>query len=176
MAPTKTDPLNLNGLSANWVMRGLYIGGQPPLGSNLARRGFNILVLCAAEIQPKSKEFPGLKKLYHAPLNDYLHFEHGEQGVALRAAKVVNDEIRAGQHVLVTCHLGINRSGLVTALALHLLTGWSGQMCLDYLRKKREGALINPFYAEYVRSLPERSRKARNRALAKERDAWKVGS
>jgi protein-tyrosine phosphatase len=56
--------------------------------------------------------------------------------------------VSEGAQVLVTCRMGKNRSGLVSALALHLLTGQSGKACIQHIQSRRKGALRNPGFNE----------------------------
>ena len=65
---------------------------------------------------------------------------------AVRSAEEVAKRVRAGERVLVTCAMGINRSGLVCALSLHMLMGWSGARCVRYIQSKRPIALKNPIF------------------------------
>jgi len=48
-----------------------------------------------------------------------------------------------GRRVLVTCAAGLNRSGLVTAIAMHILTRHSGITCVQHVQNRRAGALSN---------------------------------
>jgi len=61
-----------------------------------------------------------------------------------------------GERVLVTCWQGRNRSALVAALALYLLSGADGGGILRHIQGRRPGALTNPVFAHAVRSLPAR--------------------
>lgn len=61
----------------------------------------------------------------------------------------------ANWRVLVHCTAGFNRSGLVNAMILYK-TGISGKgdALLNFIRKKRPGALSNQTFADYVATLP----------------------
>ncbi|WP_327633666.1 hypothetical protein OHB24_27145 [Kribbella sp. NBC_00482] len=68
-------------------------------------------------------------------------------------AQVVAD-VEARRKVLVRCAMGLNRSGLVVAVALSHLTGVSGMDVLAHLRRVRSPHVCcNPKFAEYVRAM-----------------------
>ncbi|WP_350326129.1 protein-tyrosine phosphatase family protein [Streptomyces katrae] len=71
---------------------------------------------------------------------------HTVQQLARTAAQAV----RAGRTVLVRCHSGYNRSGLVVAQALIEL-GWETTTAVETIRKKRSPmALNNRIFEEYL--------------------------
>jgi protein-tyrosine phosphatase len=132
-------------------------GGVPEEGGAVARAGFKVLVLCADEYQPSDRLFHNLDEVIHAPNDDGLGpFTKIQKVIARLAANRVADHVRAKQHVLVTCMAGRNRSGLVTALALHKLYGWSGARCIHHVQAHRENALTNPDFVDYLKTLPVR--------------------
>ena len=116
------------------------------------------MVLAAEEFQFPAGEFPGVAVL-HAPNNDDGSPLTREQlSIAVTAARQVAARIQDGQKVLSTCAAGVNRSGLVSALTLHFMYGWSGDMCIQVVRKKRKLsnrlALSNQFFTQALRRLP----------------------
>jgi len=139
------------------LIDGLYIGSQPPLGDILARQGFDVLVLCAEEYQPRSTNFPDLTAVIHAPLDDARPTVE-EIDTALKAAMNIADFHHHGKNILVTCIMGRNRSGLISALALHLITGRSAISCGRYVSDTRidpigEHALNNQHFLALLRTL-----------------------
>lgn len=128
-----------------------------------------MLVLCADENQPAPTKFQVLKVVptpsgpqttyfqaivVHCPLyDDGEPMRPGEWTRAQGAAMQVAGMLRQGQRSLVTCHAGLNRSGLVTALALHFFTGNSGEKCLEHVQAMRPGALVNEHFAKALRGL-----------------------
>jgi len=154
--PNEDDfPLNLD---VDRVFDKLFQGAVPPQGDLLARLGFDVVVLCANEYQPRADLHPGVELIY-MPTDDYDHIpptnEHIEK-VQATAALVVK-RLLEGKAVLVTCQMGWNRSGLVTATALHLWHGWSGERCVVWLKQHREDALYNKRFAIHIKSLRERT-------------------
>jgi protein-tyrosine phosphatase len=139
-------------LDANEIAPGLYQGSFPEDGTSL--RGFQVLVLCAEELQPRSAEFPHVNEVIHAPLDDGK-LDEEQVGVALRAAQRVAGHLRARRRVLVTCAMGRNRSGLVCALALLILCpSMEGETAVKRIRSRRCGALVNPYFVDFLSRLP----------------------
>lgn len=126
-------------LDAHEIAHDLWQGGKPPYGTSVAESGFRILVLTAREFQPESVYFPDIKVI-HAPNDDHPKFgsltKEKLRG-AVGAARQVTDAIKNGQKVLVTCAAGLNRSGLVSGIVLHMLYGWPGEKCVQVVREKR---------------------------------------
>lgn len=141
------------GIDATRVVSGLYIGSRPPKGDRVARAGFAVLVLCAEELQPSSAEFPRLECLVHAGIDDGRP-SSSELESAAWAARGVAQAVRDGQRCLVTCAMGLNRSGLVTALALRELAGCSGRKARELVQRVRRGSLVNEHFADFLDRLP----------------------
>ena len=103
--------------TASRVSGNLWVGSAPPMGSGVSR-AFDCLVLAAVEYQLDPAFFRGVEVLA-APLNDDgTPITMEEMATAVRAAGRVISWLAAGKRVLVTCHMGRNRSGLIAALAL----------------------------------------------------------
>jgi protein-tyrosine phosphatase len=143
-------------IEADQVIPFLWQGSRPPMGSKVREAGMHLLILCAEEYQPEASEFLGVD-VVHAPNID-------ESGVAptrdqlanaIRAADIAVSYIRAKRPVLVTCWMGINRSGLVTALTLHKLLGISGIEACGLVRKARPIALTNRQFLACLERLPQ---------------------
>lgn len=136
-------------LDATLLYPKLYIGKAPPEGPALAQAGFTSLFLCAQEIQPSSRRFPGLRYVTRAGIDD-AELSPGEWEVAQRAGHLAARHVRGGEKVLLTCAQGRNRSGLVAALTLHDLLGLSGPEAVRYVQRRRPWALMNE---SFVRAL-----------------------
>lgn len=154
-------------IDATHIYGGLWQGGRPPYGTELAEAGFSLLVLCAFEFQPphglncddsilspslRVDPFPGLEVLY-APNDDdfYTPPDESTVDVARSVAERVASHIEGGAgKALVTCWQGWNRSGLVSALVLHRLLGYSGHECVQHIAAKRKGALSNPQFVKVL--------------------------
>jgi hypothetical protein len=121
---------------------------------------FDLLVLCAEEFQPDPRTFAaGSTAILYAP-NDDAKPTPDQLRIAHAAADQVARTVMLGRRSLVTCLAGRNRSGLVSALALHMLTGCGGRTAKNVVRKNRLGAaaLTNRDFNSVLDRIPPRSR------------------
>lgn len=133
-------------LDASPVTKRLWIGGQPPFDRDL---DFDVLVLCAQELQPKQLGFT--KTLIRCPLPD-AHLANDELRRALLSAKKVAAELAKGKKVLVTCFAGRNRSALVSGLAMGLVHHMNSDDIITRIRALRNpNALSNTHFQEILR-------------------------
>ena len=65
------------------------------------------------------------------------------------------DLVRCNKRVLVHCGAGLNRAGLVCALAYRELIGCTGTEAEDYIKRVRPGALLNPYFCTFLRQLDD---------------------
>jgi protein-tyrosine phosphatase len=102
--------------------------------------------------------YPGVQVIY-APNDDNGSFlpEREDLALALRAAREVAANLKAGRKTLVTCWQGRNRSGLVSALALYLHLGCSGEHAVRLVQHARRGALTNPMFDKLLSRLQPQS-------------------
>jgi len=132
------------------IVPGLFVGSKPPPGRH---EGIDVIVLAAMEYQPPAHLFPGTEVI-HAPLDDApgRPMTQDEIAIATKAAERVTRLLRAGQRVLVTCALGLNRSSLVAALAMHDVYGMSADEIVTRVRRARgPWALSNPNFEKLLR-------------------------
>ena len=135
---------------ADKIYNHLFQGGWPPPGDGLAKAGIDVLVLCAQENQDAGA-YEGVEVIC-APGDDDERphrFKNFINTWTFAAAKTA-EYVRAGKNVLVTCVAGHNRSGLVTAIALHHLTNKAGEECIRHIQRHREGALGNELFVRYL--------------------------
>jgi hypothetical protein len=142
---------------AHKIIDRLFQGGFPPPGDGLAKAGMDVLVLCARQHQDAAA-YPNVEVIL-APGDD----DERPHRLALfidgwkEAGHLVAEHIRAGHSVLVTCMQGLNRSGMVTGLALRELTGWTGVEIVEHIKRTRPGALFNATFVRYLEdSFPKR--------------------
>jgi protein-tyrosine phosphatase len=117
---------------------------------------FDALVLCAEELQPKIR-IPSGKKLFRFPIDDDIYRPVPKQvGVlAHQLARQLATLLRANKKVLITCAQGVNRSGLIAALALMYAYRMSAAQAIAMLRDKRKVGggiypLMNPMFEHFL--------------------------
>lgn len=144
MAGSATDKLD-----ASQVFMRLWVGSQPPFDRDLP--DFDMLVLCAQELQPAHVEFHG--RVVRCPVPDGV-LEPRQIARVLMTSRAVAQALAAGQRVLVTCQAGINRSALVASLALARVTRMSAEELVVLMRRARNPqALFNPHFREIIANL-----------------------
>jgi len=141
----------------NLIVENLWIGREPerqecrdPVGN------VDLLVLCYAEGNSKheGQRFQGRDfKVYRALFwDDQRTLREEDKQIVLDAGQFVASYLMEEHSVLVTCHMGLNRSGLVAARAIHEWTGIPGRECVSIVRRRRPGALFNPAFAAWAES------------------------
>lgn len=115
-------------------------GSKPPTGVPLP---FDVVVLAAREYQPS---LPG-HDVIHVPLDDSHPSELDQARIRSVAHQIAHD-VRDGRSVLVTCHKGRNRSGVISGLALIEL-GVNPREAANRIRSLRNG-LTNPHFMRMV--------------------------
>lgn len=136
------------------ILPGLHQGSRPPLGGAVSADKFDVLILAAREFQPSAEFFPGVFVI-HVPMDD-AQLTQDEFTRANQAADLAFKAYKNGARILVTCLLGLNRSGLVMALLLHRITGISGEDAIALIRSRRRMALWNRSFVRALRSIEER--------------------
>ena len=141
----------------------LCMGDATDAVAALSGSRFHLVVFCAKEFGPPPQVFKDPRerraKVYYCPLDDAV-ITKDEAFLASRAADVVLQALRSSQEVLVTCMQGRNRSGLVIALALHMLSGSGGEAAAQFVRQRRlrvaAPALTNPSFVALLKNIPLR--------------------
>jgi len=134
------------------VAPGLWVGSKPKPGSI---PGIDVIVLAAQEYQLPAALFPDTE-IIHAPLDDDPRrlMRLDEIALATRTANRVARRLRAGRRVLATCQMGLNRSSLVAALAMHDVFGMSADEIVTRIRQARGVlALSNPSFEGLLRAV-----------------------
>jgi len=145
----------------------LYQAGAKEIPDILRRKNISLLVLAAEEYQPRhisgtNGTFTAAEVIY-APLKDTILFSPQEYRKTVeRAQKVANhiaNHISVGNNVLSTCWAGLNRSGLISGLAISQLSDIPGNQIVKQIKNKRRWrdgqgqlrhGLSNPLFARVV--------------------------
>jgi protein-tyrosine phosphatase len=139
---------------ANEIVNNLWQGAIPPQGIFLSNK-FDLVIFAAKEYQPLRSSYPNIDIIY-APNYDNSKIEMDDIAIniANQAADLAASALRDNKKVLVTCHAGINRSGLIVALSIHkLFPDIPMTDIINIIRKKRTGALTNKLFVKYLLSL-----------------------
>lgn len=137
------------GLDADRVIRGLYMGGRPEALREL--RDFHVVVFCAEEYQPDFGD-PRRTLLIYAPFDDTRTPSPHEVNIAVRAGERVAELLDRNRRCLVTCYAGLNRSGLVTGIAVRKHTHLPTSETVDLIRAARgRDALSNPGFVQLLK-------------------------
>lgn len=143
----------------NRLAQGAFPGTNPALF-----QAFDVVVYTAEEMQPKGMKVPAGKFVYKLRLDDdiYRPIPPEVQLAVHRMGQSLAGHLRAGHRVLVTCAMGMNRSGIVTATTLMHLTGCSGSQAVDQVKARRrpnEGVtpLSNPIFERWLRTNGQRA-------------------
>jgi protein-tyrosine phosphatase len=105
------------------------------------------VVLCAIEDQPKVyTKNPSPLTVIRVPFDDNPGFSDLELlrvfDQTFQISQDLAKRVNLGENVMVTCHAGLNRSGLVSGLTLILL-GFSAEQSIEAIRKARGPYALN---------------------------------
>lgn len=142
----------------------LFQGSYPKPHRDLANN-FDVIVYTAIEKQPTASALKAMPKnviVKRFPLDDdpYQPIMRDQAAAMVRAAKELASLLRSGKRVLITCAMGMNRSGLLTALTLMAATGCSGRTAFTTIQSRRRAmddgtrALFNPIFSRFVQTMP----------------------
>lgn len=152
-------------MDAGHVTHRLWQGSVPTPGAALP---FDLVVLCAEEHQFPAglyglRPFGNRARILRCPLTDRGQPLSAERTrLAFRTAVEVAHAYLRGERIVVTCQAGLNRSGLVVALAL-LELGVDSTTAIHRIRMARPptasspGALCNPHFVQLILSVAGRS-------------------
>lgn len=153
MPPRRARPtqprLQPNPIDVTAIWPTLWMGGHPDFQlEELAP--WDVVAFCAKEYQPRLDSTNHIF-VYLAIDDDQLSAD--DKVAALRTGAGIAEFIKSGARCLVTCNGGLNRSGLICAIAM-----WKLDMpmmrAIDVIREARgPDALSNRFFVSFLRSL-----------------------
>lgn len=147
----------LKSLNANKIIDRLWQGSYP-YSMDAVKENFDVLVLCADELQMTyndillDEHYPSIT-IIRCGLDDSIPVRAGDFKKANNASKKIAIEYNLGKQILITCAAGLNRSGLITALVLRLISDMSGSDASKLIKNARHGALYNTAFDAYICSL-----------------------
>jgi len=140
--------------SFNWITDSIAQGSYPGLRS--AREEFlhaDILVLCAEEHQAKGLKAPPGKTIIRLGFDDDIYRPiPPEAGQIFHAhAKQLGQAALLGRKIMITCAMGLNRSGLITALTLMHGYRMRPADAIKLIRARRSSdCLCNPMFEQWL--------------------------
>lgn len=135
---------------ATRIRKGLYMGSKDGVDSG----DFDMVVSAAEEWKAEPKR--GITTMY-VPLRDVpFDFERHENELwsLVDTSGIIADRIKQGDKVFIFCNMGMNRSGLLTALTL-LHLGATPKSAIAAVRRRHPCTLSNESFAraiEYARA------------------------
>lgn len=133
------------------VYPNLFMGSKKAV-TNRTAGAFDVYVSAASEIEPPRSINENFIS-YHISLDDSPWDFGNHPDEVLELITIAGDMamlVRSGHKVLIFCHMGMNRSGLMTALTLMQL-GFSWKWSLATIRKRNGCTLSN---RSFVAALP----------------------
>lgn len=137
------------------VARGLYMGAMMagPTRDEARSGRFHVIVHCAREVVPVGPLHRGSVMLFSPFADTKTPLDAETLSRVKEAARKVHLARRQGKRVLVACAMGLNRSGLVTGLALRL-AGASPEHAVSMIREARgPDALSNEAFEGLIHGL-----------------------
>lgn len=135
----------------------IYQCGYREIPRDLVRANIDLVLYCAVECPPLNDYFDRDNQAtrHYFPNEDRMitsaHPRYQKMFHAAKpAAQLLAQRVRAGQSAISTCAAGINRSGLVTGLAMRLLTDWDGHKIVETIQNARSGALCNSAFVSMI--------------------------
>jgi protein-tyrosine phosphatase len=137
----------------HWLTSTLAQGSYPDPPER-AFEIFDVVAFCAMEHQPRLK-LSGGKQKFMLPLDDdpYRPVPDEVGQLLHEAAKRIASYMRGGRRVLSTCHQGMNRSGVISALSLMYAFRFTPGEAISLIRRRRNPeALFNPMFVQWLQN------------------------
>jgi protein-tyrosine phosphatase len=138
--------------SHDWIVQNVAQGSYPAL-KGTAFQHADILVLCAEEHQAKGLKPPPGKHIIRLGFDDDSYRPiPPEAGKIFHAhAKQLGQAALSGRRLMITCHMGLNRSGLLTALTLMHGYRMRPSDAIKLIRARRHAdCLGNPMFEQWL--------------------------
>lgn len=139
-------------LDFNWITPNVAQGSYPsPLEE--AFQHADTIVFCAEEKQPRAGRLPPGKRIVKLGFDDDIYRPiPPEVGQIFHAhAHQLAKEVSGGRRVLITCAMGLNRSGLMSALTIMYAYRMRPTEAIQLIRSRRSrDALMNPIFERWI--------------------------
>lgn len=131
----------------------IWQSGYREIPHDLKEACIHVVIYAAAECPPLNHHVGA--ELKYFPNDDMMCPKGTPQYDALlwnakQAVPTVVEAVKEGKNVLVTCSQGINRSSLVTGLAINQLSTLSSWEVINLIKDKRDGTLTNGSFMEMI--------------------------
>ena len=133
------------------IYQGLLFQGSCPNDLPSTWAEFDVIV-SLIPLGPLLRGTPPGKLHLIYPFDD-AEIDGGDMWAFKHIASHVVWAIRKNKRVLVHCGAGLNRSGLICALALLQLTDWSSEQVIGHIQELRPMALCNPYFTNFIKQL-----------------------
>jgi len=133
----------------------LYQSGAPEDAAewdSVRARGIDVVVDLFGTLDPGVPTEPNSILYIFWPIEDVAALP--AMGILHVLVDAVVRLIQLGHKVLVHCHRGKSRSGLLNSLVVMKLLGISGRDAVALIRQRRPGALGNAVFTAYLEALP----------------------
>lgn len=140
----------------NEIMPDMWMGGMyfgPSMAACVPEDQFDVVVSMAG------RGAMGTRVKNDRVTQHLFYIDDGQLGplemqYVMEAAQLVSEYWAEGDKILVRCNMGLNRSGLIVALAL-IDHGNEAQAVIDRIRSRRSpNALCNEWFVKYILEFP----------------------
>lgn len=136
------------------IRPGLFMGSKRALSPEFPI--FTMYVSMAREIRPPKSVMGRFDSMWVKMDDVDWDFQNDPQTVRslMDVSETLAQLVREGHQVLIICNMGMNRSGLMTALVLMQL-GWPLSKALKKIKQRHRCTLGNQSFIEFLRHLEE---------------------
>jgi len=134
------------------IRRGLYMGSKRALSPEFPL--FSVYVSMAREIRPPKSVLDRFESMWVKMDDVDWDFRNDPETIQalLDVSETLAQLVKQGHKVLIVCNMGMNRSGLMTAMVLMQL-GWPLNKALKKIKQRHRCTLGNSSFIEFLRYL-----------------------
>lgn len=136
----------------DWIVTNVAQGSYPALRGEAFKHA-DVLVLCAEEHQAKGLKAPQGKHIVRLGFDDDIY-----RPIPPEVGRIFHEHARnlgkmalGGRKLMITCAMGLNRSGLITALTLMHGYRMRPSEAIKMIRARRsKDCLCNPMFEQWL--------------------------